>query len=198
MARSRNIKPGFYKNEDLAECSVWARLLFPGLWILADREGRLENRPRRIKGEIFPYESIEVVDLLDELEQWGFIERYSADNKNIITVCRFTDHQTPHGREADSDLPDKNGSYTVHDRHEKTGMVTGKYRLVKASTVQDSCENHSSTVQDSCESTLIPDSLNLIPDSLNLIPDSHYFLTSMNKIYFSFVLLFSFSFSSCG
>src|SRR6185369_15871620 len=29
MARARNIKPGLYKNEDLAECSLAARLLFP-------------------------------------------------------------------------------------------------------------------------------------------------------------------------
>ena len=35
MARARNIKPGFYKNEDLAECSLTARFIFPGLWMLA-------------------------------------------------------------------------------------------------------------------------------------------------------------------
>ena len=39
MSRSRNIKPGFFKNEHLAECQPLARLLFIGLWTLADREG---------------------------------------------------------------------------------------------------------------------------------------------------------------
>ena len=39
--RARDIKPGFFKNDQLAECSMAARLLFPGLWMLADREGRL-------------------------------------------------------------------------------------------------------------------------------------------------------------
>ena len=66
MARARNIKPGLYKNEDLAECSVWARYIFPGMWMLADREGRLEDRPKRIKGELLPYDSIEVEPLLVE------------------------------------------------------------------------------------------------------------------------------------
>ena len=73
MARARNIKPGFYKNEDLAECSPWARLIFPGLWMLADREGRMEDRPKRIKGELLPYDSIDVDPLLEELARWGFI-----------------------------------------------------------------------------------------------------------------------------
>jgi hypothetical protein len=32
------------------------RLLFTGLWCLADREGRLEDRPAEIKAEIFSYD----------------------------------------------------------------------------------------------------------------------------------------------
>ena len=69
MARARNIKPGFFKNEELAECSLAARLCFPGLWLLADREGRLEDRPKRIKGELFPFDTFEVGPLLDELPE---------------------------------------------------------------------------------------------------------------------------------
>jgi len=49
MARTRSIKPSFFKNEFLAECEPMARLLFVGLWTLADRDGRLELRPRRIE-----------------------------------------------------------------------------------------------------------------------------------------------------
>ena len=67
MARAKNIKPGFFTNEQLAECSFAARLLFVGLWTLADREGRLEDRPRRIRAQVFPYalhETLETMDLL--------------------------------------------------------------------------------------------------------------------------------------
>ena len=46
MARARNIKPGFFRNADLVEMPIEARLLFIGLWTLADRSGRLEDRPR--------------------------------------------------------------------------------------------------------------------------------------------------------
>ena len=46
MARSRNIKPAFFKNYELADCGAYAQLLFAGLWCLADRDGLLENKPR--------------------------------------------------------------------------------------------------------------------------------------------------------
>lgn len=105
MARARNIKPGFFKNEDLAECSPWARLCFAGLWTLADREGRLEDRPKKIKGELFAFDSVEVEPLLVELARWGFITRYAAKGLGIIQINKFGAHQNPHHREPPSDLP---------------------------------------------------------------------------------------------
>lgn len=96
MARARNIKPGFFKNEDLAECSFPARLCFAGLWTLADREGRLEDRPKRIKGELFAFDSIEVDPLLAELQARGFIERYRNSDGSFIQISKFSSHQTPH------------------------------------------------------------------------------------------------------
>ena len=60
MARARNIKPSFFTNEDLVELSFETRLLFIGLWTLADRAGRLEDRPKRIKMAVFPADSVDV------------------------------------------------------------------------------------------------------------------------------------------
>lgn len=112
MARTRAIKPGFFKNEDLAECSPHARLLFAGLWTLADREGRLEDRPRRIGGEIFPYEQLDIDALLSELAARQFILRYTSGDFQCIQVCKFGTHQTPHVKEADSTLPAPDGYET--------------------------------------------------------------------------------------
>lgn len=102
MARSRNIKPGFFKNEELAECSLAARLCFAGLWVLADREGRLEDRPKRIKGELFPFDTFEVEPLLRELERFNFICRYEIDGHRYIQIPKFTEHQSPHYSEKPS------------------------------------------------------------------------------------------------
>lgn len=105
MARSRNIKPGLYKNEELAECSVWARYLFPGLWTIADRDGRLEDRPKRIKAEILAFDDKNVEPLLQELAHRGFILRYTTEGNKYIQINKFSKHQNPHFRESPSTIP---------------------------------------------------------------------------------------------
>lgn len=102
MARARNIKPGFYKNEDLAECSIWARFIFPGLWMMADREGRLEDRPKRIKAEILPFDTQDADPLLRELESHGFIIRYQIEGSSFIQISKFAANQAPHYSEKPS------------------------------------------------------------------------------------------------
>lgn len=103
--RARNIKPGFFKNEDLVEIDPMGRLLFIGLWMMADREGRLEDRPRRIKMEVFPGDNCDVDALLDELQKWGFINRYEVDGSRYIQVLNFQKHQNPNPKEAASRIP---------------------------------------------------------------------------------------------
>lgn len=106
MARARNIKPGFFTNEDLAEIHPLGRLLFAGLWTLADREGRLEDRPKRIKAAVLPYDDYDIEELLTELSARGFILRYQVDERGYIWIPCFGKHQNPHHREGASLLPE--------------------------------------------------------------------------------------------
>lgn len=99
------LKPSFFVNEELAALGPLCRLLFQGLWCLADREGRLEDRPRRIKAEVLPYDDCDVNRYLDDLAETGFIERYEVDGQALIQVVKFRKHQTPHIKEAASTLP---------------------------------------------------------------------------------------------
>jgi hypothetical protein len=105
MARSRNLKPGFFTNDLLAEVPPLGRLLFAGLWTLADREGRLEDRPRRIKAQLFPYEDCEVDALLEELAKRQFIQRYEVAGLRVLQVTTWKKHQNPHIKEPESALP---------------------------------------------------------------------------------------------
>lgn len=106
MARARNIKPSIMENEVLAERPPIARLLFIYLWMLADRDGRLEDRPKRIAGRALPYDrDADVDDLLNQLADGGFISRYAAEGIDLIQIHNFAKHQTPHVREAASELP---------------------------------------------------------------------------------------------
>lgn len=144
MARSRNIKPGFFLNDELAQIDPLGRLLFAGLWTIADREGRLEDRPLRIKAQVLPYDSCNVDTLLNELHQGGFITRYKHASNSYIQIINFSKHQNPHKNEAESIIPPP--EEPAPDIH-------------STSTVQ---------VPD-MHSTNRADSLNLIPDSLNPI-----------------------------
>ena len=103
--RARNIKPGFYRNENLAECSLEARFVFPGLWMLADKEGRLEYRPKRIKVDLMPFDNVDMEQLLDELNQWGLIKIYEIDGSKYIWIPKFLAHQNPHRKEKSSTIP---------------------------------------------------------------------------------------------
>lgn len=105
MPRARNVKPGFFKNELLAECDPLARILFEGLWCEADREGRLEDRPRRLKAEYLPYDDCDVDALLAQLTVRGFIVRYVIEGRALIAIPAFPKHQNPHVREPASTIP---------------------------------------------------------------------------------------------
>lgn len=110
MARARLLKPGFFTNEELVEVDFGTRLLFQGLWILADREGRLEDRPKRIKMAVFPADDIDVDACLTLLAEHGLIRRYTVGTGRYIHVVNFLKHQTPHHREPESVIPSPPGS----------------------------------------------------------------------------------------
>ena len=108
MARARNIKPGFFDNEILGELPALTRLLFIGLWCLADREGRLQDRPKRIKKELLGYDDVTADDvdaMLQQLNDNGFIQRYEIAGEQYIQVTNFLKHQNPHCKEQASVIP---------------------------------------------------------------------------------------------
>lgn len=105
MARTRNLKPAFFKNEDLAECDPMTRLLFAGLWTLADRSGRLEDRPKRIKAELFPYDNCDIDSMLATLRGLGFVVSYEVEGQKYLEIPTFSQHQHPHPSEKETCPP---------------------------------------------------------------------------------------------
>lgn len=99
--RIRTIKPAFYKDEKLAELPPLSRILFTGLWGLADSEGRLEYRPRYIKIEVLPYDDCDVPEMLKALEMGRQIQIYGAGRRSFIYVINFKKHQRLSGKEAE-------------------------------------------------------------------------------------------------
>ena len=105
MARIRTIKPEFFDSEQVASVPFQWRLLFVGLWLHADREGRLQDRPQRLKAKLFPYDDLDVEEGIESLHRVGLITRYEVDGVKLIAVPEFLTHQKPNVREPESNFP---------------------------------------------------------------------------------------------
>lgn len=157
MARARNIKPGFFVNDDLADCPPLARLMFIGLWTLADAEGRLKDKPNQIKAQTLPYDDCDPDALLISLEQSGFIQRYTGLGQPTIQVVNFDIHQNPHINEK------KKGSKFVR-YEDRDKEVEENQRLKEKSRIIEINPDKYDTNRD--------ESLLLNPDSLNPLTES--------------------------
>ncbi len=120
--RIRTIKPEFFKSEEIADLPPLERLLFIGLWCAADANGVLENRPRRIKAEVLPYDEINIAEALNSLCAGGFLTCYGeatgpnprsggeapgkhlgntwSETAQYLMVSKFRKHQRISGKEA--------------------------------------------------------------------------------------------------
>lgn len=103
--RIRTIKPEFFLDEDLARHPPLERLLFEALWCQADRLGRLEDKPGKIKAQALPYDECNVDAMLTALAVDGYLIRYEVERRKYIQIRTFEKHQRPNAREAASILP---------------------------------------------------------------------------------------------
>lgn len=162
MPRSRNIKYEFFTNDELADNDPLGRLLFIGLWTLADYKGDLIWKERRIKAKLLPYDDCDVNKLAINLDKSGFIRFYSDGVNLYARVVNFDSHQNPHKNEKDkgSDIPEY-----CEQMRQAVDLITltinrDKNRLNPEHSASDPADSLS----------LIPDSLSLIPDSANQDP----------------------------
>lgn len=110
MARIRACKPDEGLDEDLQRLSWPARFAWHLLWCHADKAGRMEDRPKKIKAQIMPYDDgVDFDRLLEEYVRGGFIYRYQVEGKGYIQIRSFEKHQRPHHTEPESTIPQMQG-----------------------------------------------------------------------------------------
>jgi hypothetical protein len=137
VARIRTIKPQFFFNEDLARLPERTRLFYIGLWTQVDREGRGEDRPVRLRAEIFPYHpEIDAEEIMLELAGWGFLRRYSVNRDKYFVIDKFKEHQAPHHREPESKIPAppqrRNGPEKPGKARAEHGFARARHGLARA------------------------------------------------------------------
>ena len=72
---------------------------------MADRDGRLEYRPKRIKAEVLPYDECDIEKLLGQLADKSFLQLYCVNNQYYVEILNFRKHQNCHIKEAASTIP---------------------------------------------------------------------------------------------
>lgn len=96
MRRIRTIKPEYFESETVSRVGIFARLLFIGLWTIADDAGRLRGATRLIASNLFAYDEnvVEQVETaLTDLENQNLIRRYLFNNSTYISISGWQKHQ---------------------------------------------------------------------------------------------------------
>lgn len=102
MARKRMIKPDFWQSPKLAEMDHFTRLLFIGLWQVADDHGNGPMEPALLAAELFPFDlSKDTHNILTscsrgthELAKRRLIRVYEVNGRDFYSVTNFQEHQT--------------------------------------------------------------------------------------------------------
>jgi len=157
MPRARNIKHSFFVSEQVADNEPLGRILFIGLWTIADYKGELIWKARSIKAQLLPFDDCDVSELAINLDKSGLVRFYSDGSSIYTNIPAFNKHQNPHKneREKGSLIP----AYSEEMRQaidlEALAINRDKYGSKRKSS-------HSPPA----------DSLILIPDPLIINPDT--------------------------
>lgn len=157
MARSRNIKPSFFTNEQVADNCPLGRLLFIGLWTEADFNGNIEWKPRTLKVKLLPFDECDLEKLAINLDNSGLIRFYSVAGRTYLNIPEFKKHQNPHKNEKEKGTEIPDFSKELMQDIDLKGLAINRD---KSRSNRDENGTHPA------------DSLFLIPDSLILNPDT--------------------------
>ena len=108
MARKRMIDPNIWQSEDFSKLTTLAKLVFIGLFSLADDEGRGRANPTYIKSTLFPYEegvrSADIDKTLSEISSNMSVIFYSCDGNSYYSLYNWNKWQKI-DKPRDSELP---------------------------------------------------------------------------------------------
>lgn len=97
MARIRTIKPDFWTDEKIGSLKRDERLLFIGLWNLADDQGVVKSSAGYIKGQLFSYDdelrSSTVTSWLASLTKARLLIPFTFNGEGYFLIRTFHEHQ---------------------------------------------------------------------------------------------------------
>ena len=93
MARKRMIDPNIWQSEDFGRLSTLAKIVFIGLFSLADDEGRGRCKPVYLKSTLFPYDenirSTDIEKILSEISSIMSIVLYTHNGSSYYSLLSW-------------------------------------------------------------------------------------------------------------
>jgi hypothetical protein len=119
--RIRQVKPEFWSDSDMAELPYAVRLIYIGLWCVADDAGYIDWRPERIAHDLLGYESRALRER--HLTEWskaladsGHLQMFECGCALIPTLSK---HQRVTGKQ----------NFRNRDAHGKHLLLTDKHPI---------------------------------------------------------------------
>ena len=138
MSRIRTVKPELFRHEELFDAELESglplRLAFIGLFTVADCEGRFRWKPRTLKLDVLPHDSVEFAAVLNALARHGFIQRYEVGGEVYGVIPSFNRHQQIQSKESErgSSIPpppeQNNPGIVPEQSRNRTGTIPESYR----------------------------------------------------------------------
>jgi len=136
MARTRTISPDFWTWKAVIDCNPMTRLLFIGLWNFADDLGTQPLRPRTIRMQVFPGDTIEndrVRAMIDELAAQGLVRVYEVDGQEYVAIVDWDQLQRVGKRARRRYPPDASAVPGVSKASEQPpSQTSGNHRIGEA------------------------------------------------------------------
>ena len=93
MARKRMVDPSIWQSEDFSKLSTLAKLVFIGLFSLADDEGRGRANPTYLKSSLFPYNenlrSTDIEKTLSEISSNMSVVFYECNGSSYYSLLSW-------------------------------------------------------------------------------------------------------------
>ena len=119
--RIRQVKPEFWSDSDMASLAYPVRLIYIGLWCVADDAGYIDWRPERIAHDLLGYESTKVrerhlTEWASVLVETGHLQMFECGCALIPTLAK---HQRDTGKQ----------NFRYRDAHGKHLLLIGKQSI---------------------------------------------------------------------
>jgi hypothetical protein len=161
MARIRNIKPEFFRHEELQDLELknpgkYPMFVYEALWSQCDRQGVFLWKPKILKLDILPFLPFDMEDTLKILSDAGYIIKYTAEGKDYGIIPTFEKHQSISRAERENrniyPLPANNTETVSQPYSNHTETVSQPYSN-HTETVSQPYSNHTETVSQPYQNT---------------------------------------------